>query len=199
MGERAAGRGWGALAADEVMLLTGEGLAKQKDAAGARKLFLQFEELYPGNPLLAEVRLAISRTYEAEGKWDAAITNYGNLASTATGQQLSAIGAYNQATGSEQTQLLNYAQSQQANALGQSQLAGNLAIAQGNMDINQAGQAMQQNIANQQQTANYVGGAVGAVGAVAGAFVGGVGAPVGAAAGMAAGRAAYLAASGAGP
>jgi TolA-binding protein len=63
-------------AGPSALLLTGEGLAKQKDAAGARKLFSQFEELYPNNPLLSEVRLAISRTYEAEGNWDAAITNY---------------------------------------------------------------------------------------------------------------------------
>lgn len=63
-------------AGPSTLLLTGEGLAKQNDAAGARKLFSQFKELYPGNPLLSEVRLAISRTYEAEGNWDAAITNY---------------------------------------------------------------------------------------------------------------------------
>jgi TolA-binding protein len=64
------------LAGPSALLLTGEGLAKQKDAAGARKLFSQFEELYPDNPLISEVRLAIARSYEGERNWDAAITNY---------------------------------------------------------------------------------------------------------------------------
>jgi TolA-binding protein len=63
-------------AGPSALLLAGQGLAEQKDPAGARKLFSQFEELYPGNPLLSEVRLAIARTYEAEQNWDAAITNY---------------------------------------------------------------------------------------------------------------------------
>jgi TolA-binding protein len=58
------------------LLLTGQGLAGQNDAAGARKLFAEFEERYPTNSLLPEVRLAIARSYEKEGNWDAAITNY---------------------------------------------------------------------------------------------------------------------------
>ncbi|HEY2082924.1 MAG TPA: tetratricopeptide repeat protein, partial [Verrucomicrobiae bacterium] len=58
------------------LLLTGQGLAEQNDAAGARKLFAEFEERYPTNSLLPEVRLAIARTFEREGNWDAAITNY---------------------------------------------------------------------------------------------------------------------------
>ena len=56
--------------------MTGQGLAEQKDAAGARTLFAQFEELYPTNALISEVRLAIARSYETETNWDAAITNY---------------------------------------------------------------------------------------------------------------------------
>jgi TolA-binding protein len=63
-------------AGPSALLLTGQGLAEQKDAAGARKLFAEFEERYPTNSLLPEVRLAIARTYEKEGNWDAAITNY---------------------------------------------------------------------------------------------------------------------------
>jgi TolA-binding protein len=63
-------------AGPSVLLLTGQGLTEQKDAAGARKLFAEFKELYPTNELLSEVSLAFARSYEAENNWDAAITNY---------------------------------------------------------------------------------------------------------------------------
>jgi TolA-binding protein len=63
-------------AGPSLLLLTGQGLTEQKDAAGARKLFAEFEQLYPTNALLSEVELAIARSYEAEGNWNAAITNY---------------------------------------------------------------------------------------------------------------------------
>ena len=63
-------------AGPSALLLTGQGYTEQKDAAGARKLFTEFEELYPTNQLLSEVRLAVARSYEAENNWDAAITNY---------------------------------------------------------------------------------------------------------------------------
>jgi TolA-binding protein len=63
-------------AGPSALLLTGQGLAEQNDPAGARELFEEFEKLYPENQLLSEVRLAVARTYEVEGKWDAAITNY---------------------------------------------------------------------------------------------------------------------------
>ena len=63
-------------AGPSLLLLTGQGLAEQRDAAGARTLFSQFEELYRTNDLISEVRLAIARSYETEGNWDAAITNY---------------------------------------------------------------------------------------------------------------------------
>lgn len=58
------------------LLLTGQGLAAQKDPAGARTMFAEFEQRYPTNALLPEVRLAIARSYEEEKNWDAAITNY---------------------------------------------------------------------------------------------------------------------------
>jgi TolA-binding protein len=63
-------------AGPSLLLLTGQGLTGQKDAAGARKLFEEFRELYPTNQLLSEVRLAVARSYEAEGNWDAAISSY---------------------------------------------------------------------------------------------------------------------------
>ncbi|HXS68808.1 MAG TPA: tetratricopeptide repeat protein, partial [Candidatus Polarisedimenticolia bacterium] len=63
-------------AGPSALLLTGQGLAAQKDPAGARRLFAEFKERYPANSLLPEVRLAIARSYEQEGDWNAAITNY---------------------------------------------------------------------------------------------------------------------------
>jgi TolA-binding protein len=71
-------------AGPSALLLTGQGLAQQKDAAGARKLFALFEERYPSHPLVPELRLAIARTFEQEGNWDAAISNYSNWAGTFT-------------------------------------------------------------------------------------------------------------------
>jgi tetratricopeptide (TPR) repeat protein len=64
------------LAGPSVLLLTGQGLTQQKEPSKARDLFAEYERLYPTNQLLSEVRLAIARSYEAEGKWDDAITNY---------------------------------------------------------------------------------------------------------------------------
>jgi TolA-binding protein len=58
------------------LLLTGQGLADQKDPAAARNLFAEFEERYPTNQLLSDIRLAIARSYEQERNWDAAISNY---------------------------------------------------------------------------------------------------------------------------
>lgn len=58
------------------LLLTGQGLAGHEDTAGARRLFMEFEEMYPTNAWLPEVRLAIAGSFEKEGDWEAAITNY---------------------------------------------------------------------------------------------------------------------------
>ena len=75
-------------AGPSALLLTGQGFAEQSDPAGARELFEEFEERYPDNQLLSEVRLAIARTYEVEGKWDAAITNYVDWTGTFTKHHL---------------------------------------------------------------------------------------------------------------
>jgi TolA-binding protein len=75
-------------AGPSVLLLTGQEVADQNDPAGARKLFSEFEELYPDNPLREEVRLAIGRTLEMEGNWDAAITNYTAWSNTFTNHYL---------------------------------------------------------------------------------------------------------------
>jgi TolA-binding protein len=66
------------------LLLAGQGLAQRRDAAGARKLFAQFEELYPKHPLIPELRLAAGRTFEQEDNWEAAITNYSSWILTYT-------------------------------------------------------------------------------------------------------------------
>ena len=63
-------------AGPHALLLTGQGLADQNDPAEARKLFAEFEQRYPTNALLPEIRLAIARSYEKEKNWEAAITNY---------------------------------------------------------------------------------------------------------------------------
>jgi len=75
-------------AGPSVLLLTGQEMVGQNDPAGARKLFTEFEEMYPNNPLRAEVLLAIGRSFEAEGNWDAAITNYASWSSTFTNYYL---------------------------------------------------------------------------------------------------------------
>ena len=65
-------------AADRSLLLIGQQMTVQKDTADARKLFAEFEQRYPNSALLPDVQLAIARTYEQEGHWDAAIRQYGN-------------------------------------------------------------------------------------------------------------------------
>src|SRR6185312_9472154 len=75
-------------AGPSALLLTGQEMVDQNDPAGARNLFAEFEEMYPNNPLRAEVRLAIGRSFEAEGNWEAAITNYTSWAATFTNYYL---------------------------------------------------------------------------------------------------------------
>lgn len=58
------------------LLLLGESSTARSDPAGARDLFADFARRYPTNALLSEVRLAVARSYEEEGDWDAAIGQY---------------------------------------------------------------------------------------------------------------------------
>lgn len=60
------------------LLLAGEGLVENGDPAEARKLFTEFEQRYPTNSRIPEVQLAIARSFEKQGNWEAAITNYTN-------------------------------------------------------------------------------------------------------------------------
>lgn len=63
-------------AGPHALLLTGQGLAEQNEPAAARRLFAQFEHLYPANSLLSQIRLAIARSYEKENNWPQAIEYY---------------------------------------------------------------------------------------------------------------------------
>ena len=58
------------------LLLVGQSLAQRQDPAGARELFARFEERYPTNALLPEIKMAEARTYEQEQNWSAAIDRY---------------------------------------------------------------------------------------------------------------------------
>jgi TolA-binding protein len=58
------------------LLLAGEGLVDHGDPAEARRLFTEFEKRYPANSRIPEIGLAIARSFEKEGDWEAAITNY---------------------------------------------------------------------------------------------------------------------------
>jgi TolA-binding protein len=58
------------------LMLAGEGLSRQRDPAGARALFAEFESRYPTDPLLPDVRLAVARTYEQEANWEEAADQY---------------------------------------------------------------------------------------------------------------------------
>lgn len=60
---------------DRAVLLTGQAIGPQ-NPAGARRLFLDFAQGYPADPLLPELQLAIARTYELQNQWTNAIPQY---------------------------------------------------------------------------------------------------------------------------
>jgi TolA-binding protein len=57
-------------------LLMGEDLNRRYDYARARRVFLGLRERSPHSPLLSAVEYAIALTYDYEGNWNAAITQY---------------------------------------------------------------------------------------------------------------------------
>jgi TolA-binding protein len=63
-------------AGDHCLLLVGNELAQSRDTAGARKLYADYENLSTARDLLPDLHLAVARTYELDGDWPAAITNY---------------------------------------------------------------------------------------------------------------------------
>lgn len=66
------------LMGDRCLFLVAEGFAQNNEPVRARELLIEFEERFAdaGSPLLPQVGMAVSRTYEREGNWAAAITNY---------------------------------------------------------------------------------------------------------------------------
>ncbi|HWY31912.1 MAG TPA: tetratricopeptide repeat protein [Candidatus Acidoferrum sp.] len=65
--------------ADNALLFYGEHEAARAGTTNleaARALFRQFVAQFPHSELLPEVELAVARTYEQQGEWPAAITNY---------------------------------------------------------------------------------------------------------------------------
>jgi TolA-binding protein len=63
-------------AGDRCLLYVGQGFAQGGDTARARRLFSDVQVRRPATSLVPQARLAVARTYEREGNWDAAITNY---------------------------------------------------------------------------------------------------------------------------
>jgi TolA-binding protein len=57
------------------LLLAGEGLVDHGNPAEARRLFAEFEQMYPTNDRIPEIRLAIARSFAKQGDWESAITN----------------------------------------------------------------------------------------------------------------------------
>ena len=75
---------------DRSLLLLGQAVGRANRPEEARALLARFIELYPGSPLVPEVKLAVARTYQHAGDWAAAaaeydqwVTNYAGHASVA--------------------------------------------------------------------------------------------------------------------
>ncbi len=66
------------LRGDRCLLLVAEGYAQENNPARARELLEDFETQFGAgtNALLPEVKLAVARSFEKEGKWLAAIASY---------------------------------------------------------------------------------------------------------------------------
>jgi len=62
--------------AESSLLLAGQGVSDYASPAKARELFARFEVEHTNSVLLPQVVFAISRTYEREQNWGAAVTNY---------------------------------------------------------------------------------------------------------------------------
>ena len=61
---------------DRSVLLVGQDLSRTGKPAEARGLFMQFTRQFTNSTLLAEVQLAVARTYAQEQNWNAAIAQY---------------------------------------------------------------------------------------------------------------------------
>lgn len=99
--------------ADNATLHFGEYVAESGRPDAARTLFRQFVRQFPKSELLPQAELAVARTYEQEGDWHAAITNYVNwLARFPAMNKLRAQAVYASA-------LANYQAGNETNALAQ--------------------------------------------------------------------------------
>jgi TolA-binding protein len=61
---------------DNAVLLFGEDEAASGRPESARGLFRQFIKQFPHSELLPQASLAVARTYEQQGNWPEAVTNY---------------------------------------------------------------------------------------------------------------------------
>lgn len=61
---------------DRAMLLTGEKLNRTGNPAAARKIFTAALQTFSKSPLTAELQLAVTRTFEQEQDWTAAVAGY---------------------------------------------------------------------------------------------------------------------------
>ncbi|HEV2320580.1 MAG TPA: tetratricopeptide repeat protein [Verrucomicrobiae bacterium] len=62
--------------AEKGILLVGQGLSDLGQPEHARALFERFEQVFPNSEQLPEVEWAVARTYEQEGNWSQAISDY---------------------------------------------------------------------------------------------------------------------------
>jgi TolA-binding protein len=61
---------------DDSLFLYGQALSEAGEEAKAHEAFADFQKRFPESPLLADVRLAIGRTYAKQADWTAAIQRY---------------------------------------------------------------------------------------------------------------------------
>jgi TolA-binding protein len=88
---------------DRAVLLTGQEVNRQRDPAGARKIFSRLAAAAPNAPNLPEVQLAIGRTFQEEENWPEAIRLYENWLGTFTNHPAQGQAEYYRAYATAQT------------------------------------------------------------------------------------------------
>ncbi len=66
----------GGFRTQSALLIAGQDIAARGSPGLAREFFAEFERRYPDSPLLAEVKLALARTFEQEKNWTGALRVY---------------------------------------------------------------------------------------------------------------------------
>src|SRR5664279_3960233 len=87
------------------VLLAGQEIGRRGDAAGARRMFLDYAKMAPGAPLLPELQLAVAATYEQEKKWAEAIAQYDSWLASYTNHALLPRAEYYRAWDTDQAGL----------------------------------------------------------------------------------------------